>query len=338
MFRAVGRQILWYLIQYVILYDSREVEEGSLIGYVGLVRRGEATRGYFVAGASKSVNWPARESNNEASGRNDTHRIQFCISLGLVTKRLGKVAGKRKLRKVRSGRLDVRINLGEIVGKMEKAFEMEDENLIGSRLTLIKAVLGSMSIYHMSIFKGHSGRICPFGTDVVAWRHGVETKIHRLYALEVKKKIDVGGGVVLGVASDRWYWSLDGSGEFTVASVRKVIDDIRLPVVATQTRWIKAVPIKVNVHAWKSDRVVETFVLRVPFCQKIFFVKICRWWNVDFLDMNSFDEWTSWIDNLRMPSKHKRLLQGRVLGRGGLSVTSVFLARILPLRRLSLTT
>ncbi|GKC33552.1 hypothetical protein Tco_1045936, partial [Tanacetum coccineum] len=58
-------------------------------------------------------------------------------------------------------------------------------------------------------------------------------------------------GVVLNVASDRWYWSLDGSGEFTVASVRKVIDDIRLPVVATQTRWIKAVPIKVNVHAWK---------------------------------------------------------------------------------------
>ncbi|GKD38709.1 RNA-directed DNA polymerase, eukaryota, partial [Tanacetum coccineum] len=49
-----------------------------------------------------------------------------------------------------------------------------------------------------------------------------------------------------------WYWTLDGSGEFSVASARKVIDDDnRFPEVSTQTRWIKAVPIKVNIHAWK---------------------------------------------------------------------------------------
>ncbi|GJS98430.1 hypothetical protein Tco_0819600 [Tanacetum coccineum] len=32
-------------------------------------------------------------------------------------------------------------------------------------------------------------------------------------------------GVVLGVTPDRRYWTLDGSGEFSVASARKVIDD-----------------------------------------------------------------------------------------------------------------
>ncbi|GJT94031.1 hypothetical protein Tco_1082876 [Tanacetum coccineum] len=36
-------------------------------------------------------------------------------------------------------------------------------------------------------------------------------------------------GVVLGVTPDRWYWTLDGSGEFSVASARKVIDDNRFP-------------------------------------------------------------------------------------------------------------
>ncbi|GJS22787.1 hypothetical protein Tco_0451419 [Tanacetum coccineum] len=112
----------------------------------------------------------------------------------------------------------------------------------------------------------------------------------RLYALEVKKTVDVASklsqenltwsfrraprsgvkqdqltdlttyveGVVLGVTPDRWYWTLDGSGEFSVVS--------------TQTQWIKAVPIKVNIHAWKvridclptrlniSRRVVEAFL------------------------------------------------------------------------------
>ncbi|GKF20830.1 RNA-directed DNA polymerase, eukaryota [Tanacetum coccineum] len=57
--------------------------------------------------------------------------------------------------------------------------------------------------------------------------------------------------VALGDMTDRWYWSLEGSGDFSVASVRKLIDDIRLPEVSSQTRWIKAVPIKVNVLAWK---------------------------------------------------------------------------------------
>ncbi|GKC02041.1 hypothetical protein Tco_0993651, partial [Tanacetum coccineum] len=84
----------------------------------------------------------------------------------------------------------------------------------------------------------------------------------RLYALEVKKNVDVASklsqenliwsfrraprsgveqdqltdlmttyveGVVLCVTPDRWYWTLDGSGEFSVALARKVIDDNRFP-------------------------------------------------------------------------------------------------------------
>ncbi|GJX65267.1 hypothetical protein Tco_0299610 [Tanacetum coccineum] len=127
------------------------------------------------------------------------------------------------------------------------------------------------------------------GADTYFWEdlwHGdmvLKQRYPRLYALEVKKTVDVASklsqenltwsfrraprsgveqdqltdlttyveGVVLGVTPDRWYWTLDGSGEFSVASARKVIDDNRFPEVSTQTRWIKAVPIKVNIHAWK---------------------------------------------------------------------------------------
>ncbi|GJS87838.1 hypothetical protein Tco_0770474 [Tanacetum coccineum] len=49
----------------------------------------------------------------------------------------------------------------------------------------------------------------------------------------------------------RWKWDLESSGDFSVASVRKIIDDKSLSDVDSKTRWIKYVPIKVNVHAWK---------------------------------------------------------------------------------------
>nr|GEX61101.1 RNA-directed DNA polymerase, eukaryota [Tanacetum cinerariifolium] len=50
----------------------------------------------------------------------------------------------------------------------------------------------------------------------------------------------------------RWSWSLEGSGEFSVASIRRVIDDKLLPLVSSKTRWVNMVPIKVNIHAWKK--------------------------------------------------------------------------------------
>nr|GEX11823.1 RNA-directed DNA polymerase, eukaryota [Tanacetum cinerariifolium] len=57
--------------------------------------------------------------------------------------------------------------------------------------------------------------------------------------------------VTLVPSSDRWVWSLKSSREFSVALVWKVIDEKRLSNVNTMTRWIKYVPIKVNVLAWK---------------------------------------------------------------------------------------
>nr|GEU96978.1 RNA-directed DNA polymerase, eukaryota, reverse transcriptase zinc-binding domain protein [Tanacetum cinerariifolium] len=57
--------------------------------------------------------------------------------------------------------------------------------------------------------------------------------------------------VSLSPMADRWTWALENSGEFTVSSVRKHIDDKLIPGVGSKTRWIKYVPIKVNVNAWK---------------------------------------------------------------------------------------
>nr|GFA19193.1 RNA-directed DNA polymerase, eukaryota [Tanacetum cinerariifolium] len=58
-------------------------------------------------------------------------------------------------------------------------------------------------------------------------------------------------GVTLSNSNDRWSWSLVGSGAFSVSSVRKRIDNAILSKGISKTRWIKGVPVKINVHAWK---------------------------------------------------------------------------------------
>ncbi|GJS30170.1 RNA-directed DNA polymerase, eukaryota [Tanacetum coccineum] len=50
-------------------------------------------------------------------------------------------------------------------------------------------------------------------------------------------------GVNVGIPR-RWVWSLEGSGEFSVASIQKIIDDNRLSTVDTKTLWNKCDPNK----------------------------------------------------------------------------------------------
>ncbi|GKD01436.1 RNA-directed DNA polymerase, eukaryota [Tanacetum coccineum] len=144
--------------------------------------------------------------------------------------------------------------------------------------------------------------------------------------------------VTLGTSSDRWYWSLDSSGKFSVTSNKKVLDANRLPYVSSQTRWSKEMPIKVNVTAWKvrldclptrlniSRRGLDIPSILCPMCglaaestdhvffrcgmSKDLFPKVCNWWNVEFREIRSYEDWASWITSIRLSIKLKSLLQG----------------------------
>nr|GEX48390.1 RNA-directed DNA polymerase, eukaryota [Tanacetum cinerariifolium] len=48
---------------------------------------------------------------------------------------------------------------------------------------------------------------------------------------------------------DRYFWSLDSEGDYSVASIRKLIDEKRFQEVGISTRWVKSVPSKVNITA-----------------------------------------------------------------------------------------
>nr|GEV28661.1 RNA-directed DNA polymerase, eukaryota [Tanacetum cinerariifolium] len=161
----------------------------------------------------------------------------------------------------------------------------------------------------------------------------------RLFGAILLKKWIVGSsfgrleGAMLNPSEDRWSWDLNGSGEFSVASARRYIDNNRLPDISSKTRWIKEVPIKVNVHAWKvringletrwniSRRGIDIPSILCPLCEmgvesskhlffncsvvRAIFRRVCIWWDVSYMALDSFNEWISWIINLRLPSKHK---------------------------------
>ncbi|GJW62634.1 RNA-directed DNA polymerase, eukaryota [Tanacetum coccineum] len=142
-------------------------------------------------------------------------------------------------------------------------------------------------------------------------RSGIESEQwdHLLDSLE---------GVMLSPSEDRWSWDLNGSGEFSVASARRYIDNNRLPDISSKTRWIKEVPIKVNVHAWKvringlptrwniSRRGIDIPSILCPLCEtgvesskhlffncsvvRDIFRRVCIWWDMSYMELDSFDE------------------------------------------------
>nr|GEW56601.1 putative reverse transcriptase domain-containing protein [Tanacetum cinerariifolium] len=117
---------------------------------------------------------------------------------------------------------------------------------------------------------------------------------------------------------DRWVWTLSGNGKFYVKSVRNLIDDYFLSSNLPPTRWVKEIPIKINVFAWKvqKDKLPMRFNLsRVgvdiqsivcPICEagvetmdhllfscsmaREVLVKLKRWWNISSPDYRSYNE------------------------------------------------
>ncbi|GJS71221.1 RNA-directed DNA polymerase, eukaryota, reverse transcriptase zinc-binding domain protein [Tanacetum coccineum] len=144
--------------------------------------------------------------------------------------------------------------------------------------------------------------------------------------------------VVLSPIEDRWMWGLENSGLFSVASIRRHIDDKMLSGWNCKTRWINYVPNKVNVLAWKvmTDSLPTRFNITrrgipidsilcvncdmgVETSRHLFFScrmakevtnLIARWWDVPEPECESYEDWLVWVTNVRLPLKNKKLFEG----------------------------
>ncbi|GJS32829.1 RNA-directed DNA polymerase, eukaryota [Tanacetum coccineum] len=75
-------------------------------------------------------------------------------------------------------------------------------------------------------------------------RGGVES--HQLSLLN-----EMVSSISLSNSEDRWVWNLNGSGLFRVCDIRNLLDEKFLPKVEVATRWVKYIPIKLNIFAWR---------------------------------------------------------------------------------------
>nr|GEX82393.1 RNA-directed DNA polymerase, eukaryota [Tanacetum cinerariifolium] len=127
--------------------------------------------------------------------------------------------------------------------------------------------------------------------------------------------------VTLSNSGDRWVSDLVSDGNFWVKEIRNYIDDLFLPHQAAPTRWIKYIPFKVNIFAWRARqdclptrvnlirRGITIESSHCPVCSiceedvyHIFFRcdlaqlvlrRICIWWGLDPHDWSSYQEWQS---------------------------------------------
>ncbi|GJV33534.1 RNA-directed DNA polymerase [Tanacetum coccineum] len=162
----------------------------------------------------------------------------------------------------------------------------------------------------------------------------------RIYALEGNKICTVADKLQSSVAlSLRHYGlNLNGEGVFRVKDARMLLDERFLPKDSTATRWVKSIPIKINVFAWKvyldrlptrlnlMKRGVLVPSLLCPVCNadhedtSHLLVScslaneavrlVCRWWNLTWSPLGSYSDWLSWFNSSRLCSRTKGLLEG----------------------------
>ncbi|GKB17441.1 RNA-directed DNA polymerase, eukaryota, reverse transcriptase zinc-binding domain protein [Tanacetum coccineum] len=125
-------------------------------------------------------------------------------------------------------------------------------------------------------------------------------------------------GLILTNILDRSVWSLEATDEFSVKYIRQLIDDSILPKEEVTTRWVKVMPIKINVFAWRvhwdklhtqlnlSLKGIDISTIVCPLCHAsvesgshIFFScpmarqlwrKLMRWWELEDIDLASYDD------------------------------------------------
>nr|GEY21681.1 RNA-directed DNA polymerase, eukaryota [Tanacetum cinerariifolium] len=195
---------------------------------------------------------------------------------------------------------------------------------ISGRLSLLKSVLTPIPLYHMSIFKVPIGVLNHLESIRRNFFYGVDGSD--------RKRAWIGWNMVLtskkmGLIPRISPW------QDVILAIHSLQSKGEVP-----TRWLRVVPIKVNVHAWRvcldklptranlSLRGMDIPLIACLLCNTavesfshIFFPcplarQVWRnfliWWELEDVAFNSYNEWLIWIVNIRLHKQLKVFLEG----------------------------
>nr|GEZ56513.1 RNA-directed DNA polymerase, eukaryota, reverse transcriptase zinc-binding domain protein [Tanacetum cinerariifolium] len=167
----------------------------------------------------------------------------------------------------------------------------------------------------MRIKRGN-GENTSFWEDCWIEGDSLRNRFPRLYTLKSCKRITVGENMRQPSLEFSFRRNTRGGVEQEqLGDLVTLMHDASLSPMAD--RWIKYVPIKVNVNAWKvkldalptRSRDIEAFVFSCNMVRRTTRM-ITRWWYVSYEDFVDYEDWRAWIINLRLPSKNKMMLEG----------------------------
>ncbi|GJW06163.1 RNA-directed DNA polymerase, eukaryota [Tanacetum coccineum] len=84
-----------------------------------------------------------------------------------------------------------------------------------------------------------------------SFRRPVRGGVESIQFIALQALID---SVVLSNEPDRWVCNVSEDGNFRVKDIRNSIDDLLLPSSPDSTKWVKFVPIKINIFGWRARR------------------------------------------------------------------------------------
>nr|GFB04910.1 RNA-directed DNA polymerase, eukaryota [Tanacetum cinerariifolium] len=116
---------------------------------------------------------------------------------------------------------------------------------------------------------------------------------------------EVSGKITLAPQADRYNWLLNNDGVYSVASLRKKIDNQRFNI---SRRGIDIGSLMCPLCNAGIETSTHLF-FRCNIADQIYY-KITRWWNVTYEGFTSYTEWLGWLASLRHPIKLKALLEG----------------------------
>nr|GEZ57171.1 RNA-directed DNA polymerase, eukaryota [Tanacetum cinerariifolium] len=183
-----------------------------------------------------------------------------------------------------------------------------------------------------------NGLLTRFWNDVWIGDQQLRYLFPRIYALDEDTDCSVAAKLQGAVDLSLRRHDLNGSGAFCVKDVRNLLDEPFLPKDNIATRWVKFIPIKINVFAWKvyldrlptrlnllhrgvhvpslsclicSSALKDTSHLLFSYGMASDVVHhVCRWWDLVWTPLGSYFEWLLWFNSIRLGSISKAILEG----------------------------